>query len=271
MRVRNWEREGGTRRCLPVGKRSASWQPFEDEVFRLRGSKEEQVALSVELREGGRAHQRREFDVRLCLDDLGGGSASATTLAQLKSTHTSLTAMRTSQILRKTVPIPLSDIPSALLRLPPKPSLALKASSTTSPTIDRLIKSLATKRRTPSGLAGSGRGLGNLVGAAVEDAETDIAVESLLPPNLRIEEFVPKKKEYAGVRSSHRELVRWRYSEEWLRARTDALFACSCRSFGGRVKLGGEMGGCNDFSGIPRRRREVKEAGEELPREERTS
>jgi len=69
-----------------------------------------------------------------------------------------------------TRPIPVSAIPSHALRLPPTPAPRpnLDASS---PTLDRLVK-------------------------------------SPLPSNLRVNDYVPKRKEFHGVARTHRDLVR---------------------------------------------------------------
>ncbi|GAA5843060.1 hypothetical protein JCM11251_002719 [Rhodosporidiobolus azoricus] len=84
--------------------------------------------------------------------------------------------------------IPLSTIPASYLRLPPKAPLR-RPSQASSPTIDRLLNSVA-KRSTPAA-----------EGPAANKAE-------LLPPNLRIVEYVPKRREYEGVKASHRDLLR---------------------------------------------------------------
>lgn len=121
--------------------------------------------------------------------------------------------MRPSALRLATRPIPLSSVPAGLLRLPPKPSTAPKASATHSPTVNRLLKSFANKRNgsiaRSTGLSADGRGLG---AAVPENVEQDVAqAEGMdkvqLPANLRIEQFLPKRKEYSGVKSGHRELV----------------------------------------------------------------
>lgn len=62
------------------------------------------------------------------------------------------------------------------------------------------------------GLDPSGRGLSSAVPELVEQdlaaAEAEQAMDQVkLPGNLRIEQFVPKRKEYSGVKSGHRALV----------------------------------------------------------------
>lgn len=128
------------------------------------------------------------------------------------------------RLLKPIHPIPLSQIPPALLRLPPKPSPKPSASSSSSPTLERLVQSINSNRpirRRSTGLAGDGRGLGNAIGLDVErdlerevEAEGEAAAEGQgeergngLPANLRVEEYVPKRQEYGGVKSSHRDLV----------------------------------------------------------------
>ncbi|ORY54079.1 hypothetical protein BCR35DRAFT_16902 [Leucosporidium creatinivorum] len=120
--------------------------------------------------------------------------------------------MRPSPLRLATRPIPLSSVPAGLLRLPPKPSTAPKPSATHSPTVDRLLKSFANNRGpfAPStGLSQDGRGLAAAVPQAVEQdlAQAEAMDKVQLPGNLRIEQFVPKRKEYSGVKSGHRELL----------------------------------------------------------------
>lgn len=120
--------------------------------------------------------------------------------------------MRPSALRLATRPIPLASVPAGLLRLPPKPSTAPKASATHSPTVDRLLKSFANKRGSlarSTGLSADGRGLGVAVPEAVEQdvAQAEVMDKVQLPANLRIEQFLPKRKEYSGVKSGHRELV----------------------------------------------------------------
>lgn len=147
-------------------------------------------------------------------------------------------SMRASlRLLKPTVAVPVSSIPSPLLRLPPKATTAPKASNTSSPTIDSLMKTMRRRRvSAPTGLvSGDGRGLSNSIGA-MAGAEADEVVDKVeemvsagkeLPPNLRIEEFVAKRLEYAGVKSSHRDLVRPRTHYPFFlparRSRADAM------------------------------------------------
>lgn len=130
--------------------------------------------------------------------------------------------MRPSLALLKPVtPLPLSSIPSHLLRLPqaaparsPKPS-----SATTSPTIDRLLVSLKKSSQhrlvRTTGASEDGRSLwknftGTTTGAGAaleEEGGKAEMLKGLLPRNLRIEEYVPKRVEYEGVKAGHRDLV----------------------------------------------------------------
>ncbi|GAA5888866.1 hypothetical protein JCM5296_005020 [Sporobolomyces johnsonii] len=125
--------------------------------------------------------------------------------------------MRPTSLRLATRPIPLSSIPRHALRLPKKPDTSPKpsASSAYSPTIDRLLKSFASpkSRAAPSlaGLPQDGRGLANaVVDVEAQAAEQPRATQEApqLPPNLRIEEFVPKRREFEGVKASHRDLLR---------------------------------------------------------------
>lgn len=70
-----------------------------------------------------------------------------------------------------TRPIPLTSVPPHALRLPPTPKPKPNL-STVSPTLDRLL-----------------------------------AAKTPLPPNLRVNEYVPKRKEFRGVQRGHRDLV----------------------------------------------------------------
>lgn len=134
-----------------------------------------------------------------------------------------MSSFRTSLVRLSTRPVPLSSVPPLLLRLPPKPTTAPSTKNGASPTIDHLLARLerrAGRRATTE----DGRGLGNLrniglggenVDLAQSQSQTSPPIESgrglgagLLPPNLRIEEFVPKRTEYSGVKRTHRELVR---------------------------------------------------------------
>ncbi|GJN93775.1 hypothetical protein Rhopal_006833-T1 [Rhodotorula paludigena] len=97
--------------------------------------------------------------------------------------------MRPSSLRLATRPIPLASVPAHALRLPPPPvpSAPRPSKDPRSPTVDRLLKSFA--RPAP---AHDARGLG----------------ARALPPNLRINEWVPPRKEYQGVKASHRDLLR---------------------------------------------------------------
>jgi hypothetical protein len=124
-----------------------------------------------------------------------------------------------SSLVRSIKPIPISTIPTALLRLPPKQlstpdSITSAGLKPESPTIDRILKSFASKRFTRSAkLAGDGRGLGASIPIEIKsdsesiDQSQDEQLADLLPPNLRIEKFMTRRKEYQGVKTSHRELV----------------------------------------------------------------
>ncbi|GAA6053774.1 hypothetical protein JCM3770_005110 [Rhodotorula araucariae] len=87
--------------------------------------------------------------------------------------------MRPSAVRLVTRPVPLAAIPPLALRLPPtpvpRPNLAA-----TSPTLDRLLKSFAS----------------------APDAT------QALPPNLRVNQFVPRRTEFVGVKRAHRDLLR---------------------------------------------------------------
>ncbi|GAA5899631.1 hypothetical protein JCM6882_001169 [Rhodosporidiobolus microsporus] len=97
--------------------------------------------------------------------------------------------------------VPLSSIPPSALRLPPKPTLR-RPSASSSPTVERLLKSFAA-RSTPSAASEAGAGAaGEAQGVLGQAARAE------LPPNLRIVEYVPKRREYEGVRASHRDLLR---------------------------------------------------------------
>ncbi|BGP19781.1 hypothetical protein JCM10213_006443 [Rhodosporidiobolus nylandii] len=88
--------------------------------------------------------------------------------------------------------IPLSSIPPSALRLPPKPRLtSASRSRESSPTVERLLASFAERSARRAGAA----------------AEAQEEMQSL-PKNLRIVEYVPKRREYEGVRASHRDLLR---------------------------------------------------------------
>ncbi|GAA5983345.1 hypothetical protein JCM11641_006040 [Rhodosporidiobolus odoratus] len=85
-------------------------------------------------------------------------------------------------------PVPVSSIPPAALRLPPKPNLS-RIDKSASPTIERLLNNFAVRGAARQGVP-SEQGRGDL------------------PPNLRIVDYVPKRKEYEGVRAGHRDLLR---------------------------------------------------------------
>lgn len=96
--------------------------------------------------------------------------------------------MRPSPLRLALRPIPLSSIPANLVRLPPKPTKqSPAASAAASPTIDRLVANLSKRA------------------AATVGAEA--SATATLPANLRIDEFVPRRREYAGVNKAHRTLV----------------------------------------------------------------
>ncbi|KAM0747871.1 hypothetical protein T439DRAFT_328544 [Meredithblackwellia eburnea MCA 4105] len=135
------------------------------------------------------------------------------------------------RILRPSLPlssaarvIPISKISPESIRLPPKPSVKKEDLKQTSPTIDRLARSLGKGRLAGRALGAGvqdGRGLGaipvNEVGVGkeedvlrVESSEAETVAtegESDLPPNLRFEEFVPRRNEYRGVKATHRQLL----------------------------------------------------------------
>ncbi|KAI5481101.1 hypothetical protein MNV49_005536 [Pseudohyphozyma bogoriensis] len=139
--------------------------------------------------------------------------------------------------LLSTRPIPVKHLSPEAVRLPPassssaaSPSSSSSSSKSSSPTMDRLLTSLRTKHRQAlraaanteaavtgaAGLGGDGRGATNLnVAAAGEEGEVEAKVteakegeeklEDLLPPNLRFDEYVPKKVEYEGLQRLRRE------------------------------------------------------------------
>ncbi|GAA5863407.1 hypothetical protein JCM8547_006972 [Rhodosporidiobolus lusitaniae] len=107
--------------------------------------------------------------------------------------------------------VPLSSIPPHALRLPPKPSPSSPSSSarasrnsTASPTIDRLLKSFPSRGLPSVAQAGARAGEVERTPAQAQAQ----AQQQELPPNLRINEFVPKRREYEGVRASHRDLLK---------------------------------------------------------------
>jgi len=102
-------------------------------------------------------------------------------------------------------PLPISSIPSHSLRLPLKPVAAPNLQET-SPTISKLLSKLSV---TPPSegeqvesdyaeLPQDGRGLGGFRLQRGGGAP---------PSNLRVEEWVPKRKEFEGVGKKHRDLV----------------------------------------------------------------
>lgn len=111
--------------------------------------------------------------------------------------------MRPSLVVRWTRAVPLTAVPAASLRLPPsngrpEPKSVDEAAS---PTVDRLLNSLerSAARLQRQGVSPAPRPAGNTAGEA--------ASLNRLPPNLRINEFVPRRKVYEGVKASHRDLV----------------------------------------------------------------
>jgi len=101
-------------------------------------------------------------------------------------------------------PIPISQIPLSSLRLPtpPKPLPNLQS---TSPTLDKLLSRLSNPSprlaTSLNELPSDGRGLGGFsLRKGVRGAE--------VPGNLRVEEWVEKRREFEGVGKKHRDLVR---------------------------------------------------------------
>lgn len=154
--------------------------------------------------------------------------------------------MKSSLILFKTIiPLPLNSIPINLLRLPTKSKTILSSKTSKnnnksfSPTLEKLAQSISNptilkkkSRFIENSVGGSnngmsdGRGLGNALdrdgnlnlnlGESLEDkieftVEVELTKEGKLPSNLRIEEFIPKRIEYTGVKASHRDLVSFFY------------------------------------------------------------
>lgn len=114
--------------------------------------------------------------------------------------------MRPSLVVRWTRAVPLTAVPATSLRLPPsngrpKPKSVDDAAS---PTVDRLLNSLerSAARLQRQGVSPAPRPAGNTTGEAHGDASLN-----RLPPNLRINEFAPRRKVYQGVKASHRDLV----------------------------------------------------------------
>ncbi|GAA5987401.1 hypothetical protein JCM5350_002748 [Sporobolomyces pararoseus] len=107
-------------------------------------------------------------------------------------------------------PVPISSIPSQSLRLPPKPT-PLPDLKSTSPTISKLLSrfnspspssSASSSSREIESLPQDGRGLG---GFTLKKRQGGRGV---VPSNFRVEEWVPKRKEFEGVGKKHRDLLR---------------------------------------------------------------
>ncbi|GAA5914579.1 uncharacterized protein JCM6883_004424 [Sporobolomyces salmoneus] len=111
-------------------------------------------------------------------------------------------------------PLPISSIPPQSLRLPPR-SIPSPNLETSSPTISKLLSKLSSSSPVASASSASetneesselpsdGRGLG---GFKVKRAGP--AGGNGMPSNLRIEEWVPKRREFEGVGKKHRDLLR---------------------------------------------------------------
>lgn len=135
--------------------------------------------------------------------------------------------------------MPLTAVPAASLRLPPsngrpKPKSVDEAAS---PTVDRLLNSLerSAARLQRQGVSPAPRPAGNTAGEAHGDASLN-----RLPPNLRINEFVPRRKVYQGVKASHRDLVSYcprPIGTPWSRVLT-ICFAHSCDDCDERHEVG---------------------------------
>ncbi|GAA5959424.1 hypothetical protein JCM3765_006599 [Sporobolomyces pararoseus] len=101
-------------------------------------------------------------------------------------------------------PLPISSIPSQSLRLPRKPT-TLPDLSSTSPTISKLLSKFnSPPPPSPSSsesLPQDGRGLGGFKLNRQGQGGT-------VPNNFRVEEYVPKRKEFEGVGKRHRDLLR---------------------------------------------------------------
>ncbi|KAK4051466.1 hypothetical protein OIO90_004680 [Microbotryomycetes sp. JL221] len=78
-----------------------------------------------------------------------------------------------------------------MLRLPQKPQSNPVATGSSSPTLDKLLQSGPYSEQ--------------------QDASAQAISKSQqtasLPSNLRIEQYVPRRKDYAGVKASHRQLL----------------------------------------------------------------
>lgn len=124
--------------------------------------------------------------------------------------------MRPTALLRVRV-IPVSAIPRNEIRLPPNPPPKRDPKSTDSPTIERLLKTLNRPLRAKQQeVAALTRRLRTEDKELTLEAAEQAAREQLgvahgavvdLPPNLRINEYVPKRTEYAGMKREHREIV----------------------------------------------------------------
>jgi len=99
-------------------------------------------------------------------------------------------------------PLPISQIPLSSLRLPPRPT-PLPNLQSTSPTLSKLLSNLSTPSTSADKeLPEDGRGLG---GFTLRKQGKGGSV----PGNLRVEEYVEKRREFEGVSRRHRDLVRY--------------------------------------------------------------
>jgi len=98
-------------------------------------------------------------------------------------------------------PLPISQIPLSSLRLPPRPT-PLPNLQSASPTLSKLLSKLSTPSTSAEQeLPEDGRGLG---GFTLRKQGKGGSV----PGNLRVEEYVEKRREFEGVSKRHRDLVR---------------------------------------------------------------
>ncbi|GAA5990297.1 hypothetical protein JCM10908_007304 [Rhodotorula pacifica] len=115
--------------------------------------------------------------------------------------------MRPSLVVQWTRAVPLSAIPATSLRLPPAAGRSRRRAQdeAASPTVDRLLSSIdrSAHRLQRQGSPQTPRRVGEAGAEGVAVGGT-----SRLPPNLRINEFVPRRKVYEGVKASHRDLLR---------------------------------------------------------------
>ncbi|POY72887.1 hypothetical protein BMF94_4048 [Rhodotorula taiwanensis] len=119
--------------------------------------------------------------------------------------------MHPSLIARWTRAVPITSVPASALRLPPassrpRPKATPIGGQAASPTIDRLLQSVDRSTHRLQRQAGTSAQF--LTGGGAAAAAGEASTTATLPPNLRINEFVPRRKVYEGVKASHRDLLR---------------------------------------------------------------